>query len=65
LTVTPARIVIGALVLGGVLIAVFAGWGGLVVYVFFTAIAGGLALAASVGGGWIEGASRGRFRDRG
>jgi hypothetical protein len=58
------RIVLGALVLGGVLIGVFAGWGGLVVYVFFAAIAGGVALAASAGGGWIEGASRGRFHDR-
>jgi hypothetical protein len=60
------RIAIGALVLGGVLIGVFAGWGGLVVYVFLAAIAGGVALAASVGGGWLEGASRNRFdkRDR-
>jgi hypothetical protein len=59
-----ARVVLGALVLGGVLIGVFAGWGGLFVYLFFAAIAGGVALAASAGGGWIEGASRGRFRDR-
>ena len=57
-------IVLGALVLGAVLVGIFAGWGGLVVYLFFAAIAGGLALAAGIGGGWIEGASRGRFDDR-
>jgi hypothetical protein len=59
------RIVLGAVVLGGVLVAVFAGWGGLIVYGFFTGIAAALALAAGVGGGWIKGASRGRFDDRG
>ncbi len=44
--------------------AVFAGWGGLAVYAFFAVVAGGLALAASIGGGWLEDASRSRFRDR-
>ena len=58
------RIVLAVLVLGGVLVAIFAGWNGLLVYAFFAAIAGGLAFAASVGGGWVEGASRGRFDDR-
>jgi hypothetical protein len=57
-------IAIGALVLGAVLVGIFAGWGGLVVYIFFAAIAGGVAIAASIGGGWIEGASRGRFNRR-
>ena len=58
------RIVLGVLVLGGVLVAVFAGWNARLVSAFFAAIAGGLAFAASVGGGWVEGASRGRFDDR-
>jgi hypothetical protein len=57
-------IVVGVLVLGGVLVALFAGWSGLLVYAFFAAIAGGLAFAASIGGGWVERASRGRFDDR-
>ena len=57
-------IIVGALVLGGVLVALFAGWGGLLVYGFFALIAGGLAFAAGIGGGWVEGASRGRFDDR-
>ena len=57
-------IIVGALVLGGVVVALFAGWNGLFVYGFFALIAGGLALAASIGGGWVEGASRGRFDDR-
>ena len=57
-------IVLAALVLGAVLVGIFAGWDGLVVYLFFAAIAGVIALAASVGGGWIERSSRGRFDDR-
>ena len=59
------RIVVGAVLVGGVLVAVFAGWGGLFVYGFFTAIAAAIALAAGVGGSWVEDASRGRFDDRG
>ena len=58
-------IVLGALVLGGVLVVVFAGWDGLIVYGFFAAIAAAIAFAAGVGGGWVERASRGRFDDRG
>jgi hypothetical protein len=60
-----ARIlVIGALVAGGVLIAIFAGWGGLLVYLFFVAVAGAAAYAAGVGGDWLQRSSRGRFDDR-
>ena len=58
------RIIVGVLVLGGVVVALVAGWDGLLVYGFFALIAAGLALAASIGGGWVEGASRGRFDDR-
>ena len=59
------RIVLGAVLVGGVVVAVFAGWGGLLVYGFFAAIAAAIALAAGVGGSWIEDASRSRFDDRG
>jgi hypothetical protein len=54
------------LVAGAIAAAVFAGWGGLAVYAFFVAIAGAVAYAAGVGGGWLEDASRNRFdrRDR-
>ncbi len=57
------RAAAAVLVLGGVLIAVFAGWGGLVVYLFLAGVAGGIAWAASAGGEWLERSSRGRFRD--
>ena len=58
-----ARAALGVLVLGGLLIAIFAGWGGLVVYLFFAAIAGGVAWGAAAGGEWLQTSSRGRFRD--
>ena len=60
---TTARVVLAVLAVGGVLIAIFAGWGGLVVYLFFVLVAGGVALAASSGGDWLTRASRGRFDD--
>ncbi len=60
------RLLAGMLVAGAIAAGVFAGWGGLAVYAFFAAIAGAVAYAAGVGGGWLEDASRNRFdrRDR-
>jgi hypothetical protein len=58
-----ARISIGVLLALGV--AVLAAWGlqAFAVFAFFAVIAGGAAFAAGVGGGWLTGASSGRFRD--
>jgi hypothetical protein len=58
------RLLLGLVVLGAVLVAVFAGWGGLFVYAFFAAIAAALAWAAGAGGDWLERSSRGRFHGR-
>ena len=54
-----------AIVLVGPAIAITIAWGfgALVVYGFFAGLAGALAYAASAGGEWIAGASRGRFDD--
>ncbi len=59
-----ARVALGVLVVGGVLVAIVGGWGGLFVYLFLAAIAGGVAWGATAGGEWLETASRGRFHDR-
>jgi len=56
-----ARISLGAVVAGAVAIALAWGWGALWVYLFFVVVAGGLTFGMSVGGGWLTGASRGRF----
>ncbi len=60
-----SRVAVAVLALGAVLVAVFAGWSGLAVYLFFAIVVGAVALGASVGAGWLEDASRSRFRDRG
>ena len=51
----------GLLVLAAVAIAVAWGWRALVVFLFFAAISGGLAVAIRVGGDWVRDTSRGRF----
>ena len=57
---------IALLVVPGIAIAIAWGLGAFVVYAFFAAIAGAVAFGAAYGGGWLTGASRGRFdrRDR-
>jgi len=59
-----ARIALGALVALAVAIGLAWGRGALGVYLFLVLIAGALTFGASFGGGWLTGASRGRF-DRG
>lgn len=44
-----------------VAVGIVGGWKGLAVLAFFGAIAGGLALAAGVGGEWIRDVSARRF----
>ncbi len=58
------RLLVAIVLVGsGIAIAAAWGFGALVVYCFFAALAGALAYAASAGGEWIAGASRGRFDD--
>ena len=59
-----ARIALGIVLAGAVAVVAAWGWGALWVYVFFAAVAGAVTFGTSVGGGWLTGASRGRF-DRG
>lgn len=58
-----ARISLGVVVAGAVAVALAWGWGAFWVYLFFALVAGGLTFGASYGGGWLTGASRGRFHD--
>ncbi len=62
---TPLRVTIAAIVCGAVAIAVLGEQRALLVYAFFALIAGGLALGAGVGGGWLRDTSRDRFDERG
>ena len=57
------RVALAVLVLGAIVVSIFAGWGGLVVYLFLAAIAGGVAWGVTTGGEWLQRSSRGRFRD--
>ena len=59
-----ARIALGIIVAGALAVGIAWGRGALGVYLFFALIAGALTFGASLGGGWLTGASRGRF-DRG
>jgi hypothetical protein len=59
-----ARISLGIVALGAVAVGLAWGWGALGVYLFLALVAGALTFGASLGGGWLTGASRGRF-DRG
>jgi hypothetical protein len=52
---------VGLLVLGAVAVTIAWGWRSLVVYLFFAALSGAVALAAGLGGDWLRDASRGRF----
>jgi hypothetical protein len=54
-------VLLAAIAGGAVGAAIFGGWDGLLVYGFFTAVAGVIAYAAAAGGDWLRGASRGRF----
>jgi hypothetical protein len=58
-----ARISVGVLLALG--LAILVAWGprALLVYAFFAAVSGGVALAAARGGEWLTGASARRFRD--
>jgi hypothetical protein len=56
-----ARIALGVIAAGAVAVGLAWGLGALGVYLFFAFLAGGLTLAATVGGDWLTGASRGRF----
>jgi hypothetical protein len=58
-----ARIALGVVVAGAVAVGLAWGFGALWVYLFFALVAGALTLAATVGGDWLTGASRGRFDD--
>ena len=60
---TPWRILLGAVVALGVVVAATLGARAAVVYAFLAAIPVGLAYAASVGGDWVRDTSRGRFDD--
>jgi len=56
-----ARIALGVIVAGAAAVGFAWGVGALGVYLFFAAVAGAVAIGASVGGDWLTGASRGRF----
>ncbi len=55
-------LLVAILLLPGVALGIAWGWRSAVVYLFFLAVALLLFLASRVGGDWLEGASRGRFR---
>jgi hypothetical protein len=54
-------VALGSVGVVGVAVTVAWGWRALVVYLFFAAISGALAVAALVGGDWVRDSSRGRF----
>ena len=60
---TPRRILLGAVVALGVVVAATLGPRAAVVYAFFAAIAAVTAYAAGIGGVIVTNASRGRFKD--
>jgi hypothetical protein len=55
-------LVVAVLLVPGVVMGIAWGWRSAVVYLFFLSIALLVFLASRVGGDWLEGASRGRFR---
>ena len=59
-----ARIALAVVMLGGVVVGAAYGWRGLAVYAFLAAIPAALTFGAAAGGGWLSGASRGRFDRR-
>ena len=55
-------LLVAVLLLPGVAMGIAWGWRSAAVYLFFLSIALLVFLASRVGGDWLEGASRGRFR---
>jgi hypothetical protein len=55
-------LLVAVLLLPGAAMGIAWGWRSAVVYLFFLSIALLVFLASRVGGDWLEGASRGRFR---